>query len=323
MTIGKCLPALAALCLLLPASSSWAQDEEAKAADAKDASPATEGLEAVDPALEGGRMESTPDALEGVGITENLGGQIPLELVFRDENGAEVTLGDYVTGERPTIFMLVYYTCPMLCNLVMNGFVDALGSVPFTPGDEFEVVTVSIDPTETPTLARLKKQNYIRDYGKPQAAAGWHFLTGKEDQIRKLADAIGFGYKYDESRGEYAHSAAIYVTTPQGVLSRYLYGVLYQPKDIRFALLEASEGKIGGTIDRVLLFCYHYDASSGTYAPAAFRLMQVGGTLTVIILGTMLLVFWRKERRRKREQAGLSAGGSGGPSGGEAVTVSR
>ena len=308
---------------ILAATISWAQGEEAQERAATGASPATEGLEAVDPTLEGGRMESTPERLEGVGITENLGGQIPLDLVFRDENGEEVTLGDYVNGDRPTIFMLVYYTCPMLCNLVMNGYVEAHEGVPVTPGDDFEIVTVSIAPTETPTLARLKKQNYIRGYGKPQAASGWHFLTGRDDQIRALTDAIGFRYKYDENRGEYAHSAAIYVTTPEGVLSRYLYGILFPPKDIRFALLEASDGRIGNAFDRVLLFCYHYDATEGTYAPAAFRFMQLGGTFTVIVLGTMLLVFWRKERQRKVEQARLTSGAHDRNSGEEAVTLPR
>ncbi|OFV83461.1 MAG: hypothetical protein A2Y78_10400 [Acidobacteria bacterium RBG_13_68_16] len=245
------------------------------------------------------RQERLPKDLEGVGITEHPGVRLPLDLEFTDENGAPVRLGQYFSGDRPVILTLGYYRCPMLCTLVLNSLVDGLRDLPWTPGREFEIVTVSIDPTETPTLARLKKQNYLEEYARPGAAGGWHFLTGREENIRKLADAVGFGYRYVQERGEYAHSAAIFVATPDGRMARYLYGVVYQPKTVRLALTEAGQGKIGTTVDQLLLYCFHYDAQEGRYVVAASNIMRFGGATTALIVGLWLAVSWRRGARKK------------------------
>jgi protein SCO1/2 len=177
--------------------------------------------------------------------------------------------------------------------------VDGLKDLPWTPGREFEIVTVSIDPTETAALARLKKQNYLTDYGRPGAANGWHFLTGREENIRKLADAVGFGYRYVPERGEYAHSAAIFVVTPDGRMAKVLYGVMYQPKTIRLALTEAGQGKVGTTTDQLLLYCFHYDAQEGRYVLAASNLMRLGGATTALVVGLWLAVSWRRGAHKK------------------------
>ena len=257
---------------------------------------------AQDPDTTGGRAEPLPDELEGVGITEHLEEKLPLDLKFVDSSGEAVSLERYFDGEKPVLLNLVYYTCPMLCGLVLNGMVEALQEVSMTAGDEFRIVTVSIDPSETATLAKLKKQNYIKEYGRPEAAAGWHFLIGEEKNIRALADAVGFGYTYNEKRGEYVHSAAIFVCTPDGVLSRYLYGIQYDPRTLRLSLLEAAEGKIGSPLDKIILYCFHYDAAEGRYAPAAMNLMRAGGMMAVLTLGVVLAVLWRRDRGRQAEE---------------------
>ncbi|MFH1279605.1 MAG: SCO family protein [Candidatus Eisenbacteria bacterium] len=247
----------------------------------------------------GGRAEPLPDGLENVGIDEKAGGLIPLGLEFVDENGAPVRLGDYFAEGRPVILNLGYYTCPMLCGLVWSGLVEGMQGIDWTPGEEFAVVVVSIDPTETPTLAKLKKQNYIREYGRPEAAAGWHFLTGGEENIRALAGAVGFRYGYNEDRREYVHAAGLFVATPDGRLSRVLYGIRYEAKTLRLSLVEASEGKIGSAFDKILLFCYHYDAGEGKYAPAAMNIMRGGGAIALVVLGLALLSLWRRDAGRK------------------------
>jgi protein SCO1/2 len=245
------------------------------------------------------RTEPLPKDLEGVGITEHAGARLPLDLEFKDEDGKTVNLAQYFNGDRPVILTLGYYRCPMLCTLVLNSLVDGLKDLPWTPGQEFEIVTVSIDPTETPTLAKLKKQNYLEEYGRAGAAGGWHFLTGREESIRKLADAVGFGYRYVEERGQYAHPAAIFVVTPDGRMAKYLYGVLYQPKTLRLALAEAGQGKIGTTTDQLLLYCFHYDAQEGRYVLAATNIMRFGGATTAVVVGLWLAVSWRRGARRK------------------------
>jgi protein SCO1/2 len=245
------------------------------------------------------RREPLPKDLEGVGITEHPGAKLPLDVEFKDEDGGTVRLGRYFTGDRPVILTLGYYRCPMLCTLVLNSLVDGLRDLPWTPGREFEVVTVSIDPTETPTLARLKKQNYLEEYARPGAASGWHFLTGREENIRKLADAVGFGYRYVPERGQYAHAAAIFVATPDGRLAKVLYGVVYQPKTVRLALTEAGEGKVGTTADQLLLYCFHYDAQEGRYVLAAQNIMRFGGASTALIVGLWLAVSWRRGTHKK------------------------
>lgn len=245
------------------------------------------------------RKEPLPTDLEGVGITEHLGAKLPLDLEFRDEDGATVRLGRYFNGQRPVILTLGYYRCPMLCTLVLNSLVDGLKDLPWTPGREFEIVTVSIDPTETPTLAKLKKQNYLEEYARPGAAVGWHFLTGREENIRKLADTVGFRYRYIEERSQYAHAAAIFVVTPDGRMAKVLYGVVYQPKTVRLALTEAGEGKIGTTADQLLLYCFHYDAQEGRYVLAATNLMRFGGATTALVVGLWLAASWRRGAHKK------------------------
>jgi protein SCO1/2 len=246
----------------------------------------------------GGRAEPLPKDLENVGITERPNEQLPLDLLFTDESGEAARLGDFF-GERPVLLNLGYYTCPMLCGLVLNGVIEALKTIDWTPGKEFAIVTVSIDPSETSTLARLKKENTIQEYGRAEAAKGWHFLVGEEEEIRALTDAAGFRYAYDDERGEYIHAAVIIVCTPDGRLSRYLYGVLFDSQTLRLSLLEASEGKIGSPLDRILLYCYHYDAARGRYAPAALNIMRAGGAIAVVILGITLAALWRRDAGRR------------------------
>jgi protein SCO1/2 len=245
------------------------------------------------------RKEPLPRELEGIGITEHPGARLPLDLEFTDEDGKPVRLAQYFAGTRPVILTLGYYRCPMLCTLVLNSLVDGIRDLAWTPGREFEIVTVSIDPLETPTLARLKKQNYLEEYARPGAAQGWHFLTGREENIKKLADAVGFGYRYVEERQQYAHPAAIFVVTPDGRMARYLYGVVYQPKTVRLALTEAGQGKIGTTADRLLLYCFHYDAQEGRYVLAATNIMRFGGATTALVVGLWLVTSWRRGARKK------------------------
>jgi len=245
------------------------------------------------------RTEPAPKGLEGVGLTDRLDNQVPLELAFTDENGRPVTLRDFFRPGRPVILTLNYYRCPMLCTLVLNGLVNSLKGLTLEPGRDFEIVTVSIDPLETPALAREKKQSYLEDLGKPGVGDGWRFLTGREEAIKPLAAAVGFGFRYVEEDKQYAHPAAIFVITPQGKVSRTLAGVEFEPKTLRLSLVEASRGGIGTPIDQFVLFCFHYDASAGRYAPVAMRLMQVGGALTAAILAIALSFLWVREKRRK------------------------
>jgi len=246
-----------------------------------------------------GRIEAAPEGLADADVTEKLDAQIPLDLTFVDEDGMEVALGDYFHPDRPVVLNLGYYACPMLCGLVLNAMVDGMKDLEWTPGQEFELISVSIDEREGPRLASLKKQSYLQSYGRPSAASGWHFLTGAADQSRALADAVGFGYVYNEKRQEWMHPAALFVLTPDGRVARYLYGVGFDAQTLRLSLVEASEGKIGGSMDKVLLFCFQYDSSVGRYGPAARRLMSVAGYVTVAVLGLWLIRYYRRERRRK------------------------
>ncbi len=246
------------------------------------------------------RTEPLPEELEGIGITEKLGEQLPLDAKFLDDAGREVTLGRYFSGQKPVVLNLGYYGCPMLCGLVTNGLMEALSGMDWTPGQEFEIVTLSFDPKESQTLAALKKHNYIEQLGRPEAAAGWHFLVGRQTQIQRVTEAVGFAYRWNERLGQYSHAAALIVCTPDGRVSRYLYGILFDPQTLRLSLVEAAEGKVGSTLDKVLLFCFQYDASAGRYAPAARNLMQAGGIATVLALGGVMTGFWRREKRRRR-----------------------
>ena len=235
-----------------------------------------------------------PDLLQDVGIDQKLGQPIPLDLVFRDEHGNPVQLGQYF-GEKPVILSLVYYNCPMLCTQVLNGLESSLKLIPMDIGKQFKVVTVSVDPTERPVLAEAKQALYTGLYGRPDAAEGWHFLTGDEQQIKRLANAVGFRYAYDPASKQFAHASAIMVLTPQGHISRYFYGIQFASRDLRLGLVEASEGTIGTPVDQVLLFCYHYDASTGKYGLLISRLIQAAAAATVLAIAGLVLVLYRKE----------------------------
>jgi protein SCO1/2 len=240
-----------------------------------------------------------PSELKEIGVTEHLGNSVSIsEFTFRDEDGKSVHLSDYFHKKRPVILTLVYYQCPNLCNFQLNGLVHSLRNLDWTAGDQFEIVSVSIHPKEGPELATGKKAAYLKAYERPKAAAGWHFLTGDESQSKKLASELGFGYRYDEQEKQYAHSAAIFVLTPEGKISRYLYGIEFPNKDLRLALLEASNGMIGTVVDRLLLFCYRYDPQTRKYSVYLTKLMQAGCGSTVVIFGGYLAIFWRRQRRK-------------------------
>jgi protein SCO1/2 len=234
--------------------------------------------------------------LAEVGIDQRLDEQVPLDLEFRDETGAPVEIGRFF-GERPVVLALVYYECPMLCTLVLNGLLSALRTLSFDVGKEFEVVTVSFDPDEKPALAAAKKENVLASYRRAGAERGWHFLTGDAASIERLARAVGFRYRYDAASGEFAHAAAIMVLTPAGRIARYFYGVEYAPRDLRLGLIEAAAGRIGGAVDQVLLYCYQYDPTTGRYGAAVMNLVRAGGLATVLGLGAFMLVMWRRDAR--------------------------
>jgi len=244
-----------------------------------------------------------PKVFKDVGIDQRLNEQLPLDLVFKDENGADVKLGDYF-GKKPVVLSLVYYQCPMLCNQVLNGMVTAFRVMNFKAGQEFDVVTVSFDPRETAALAAAKKNtyvNYLPADRRVGAASGWHFLTGDEASIKRLTEAVGFRYHWDEATNQFAHASAIYVATPEGRLARYMYGVEYAPRDLRLGLIEAADNKIGSPVDQLLLYCYHYDPATGKYGARIMRVMQVGGVVT--LFGIVALLFTL--RRRSNAQSDL------------------
>ena len=237
--------------------------------------------------------------LKEVGVDQKLNDSIPLNLTFRDEHGNPVELAQYF-GSKPVILSLVYYNCPMLCTQVLNGLDRSLQLIPMEIGKDFNVVTVSIDPTERPVLAEAKQVMYAGMYGRPGAVQGWHFLTGDEPQIKQLADSVGFRYAYDPDSKQYAHASAIMLLTPEGKISRYFYGITYPARDLRLGLDEASEGKIGSPVDQVLLFCYHYDPHTGKYGLIVSRVIQISGLLTILIGGIFLIVLFRGENRTLR-----------------------
>jgi protein SCO1 len=243
--------------------------------------------------------ETPPPMLEEVAFEQRLDAQLPLDTVFRDESGAAVRLGDYF-GDKPVILSLVYYDCPMLCTIVLNGLTQSLNAVSFDIGNQFRVVTVSFDPEDTPEMAAAKKQAYVQRYGRTGAADGWHFLTGDEASIRELTDAVGFRYAYDARTGEYAHASGIMVATPEGRLARYFYGVDYPSRDVRLGLIEASQNRIGNPVDQVLLYCFEYDPTTGGYGLVILRLIRLGGIVTVALLGSFVIVMLRRDRRQDR-----------------------
>jgi protein SCO1/2 len=249
--------------------------------------------------LAGGAAAQPRDVLREIGFDQRLGAALPLDATFRDEAGQAVPLGRYF-GSRPVVLSLVYYDCPMLCTLSLNGLVSALDVLPFAPGRDFELVTVSFAPAETPALAAAKKAAYLRRYQRPGAAAGWHFLTGEAEPIRRLTEAVGFRYAWDAETRQYAHAAGVVVATPDGRIARYLYGIEYAPKDLRLAVVESSQGHVGSVVDQALLFCYRYDPVRGRYGATVIGLVRAGGLLTVLGLGSFVLTMLRRERRAAR-----------------------
>ena len=257
--------------------------------------------------------DGVPKELEGIDIIEKPDGRLPLEAKFVDDQGREVRLGDYFTGERPIVLQLGYNKCPMLCNLVLNGAFDGLKGIDWVPGEHYEILSVSIDPTETATLARAKKESYLAEFERPGAGKGVHFLTGAELMSRAVADSVGFSFRLQEN-GDYSHAAVIMLITPDGRVSRYMYGTRFEPKDLRMALIEAGEGRIGTTLERFILWCHMYDPNARGYVLQARRVMSIGGAVTVVVLAIGLGLFWRAEIRKNRTKT-MTTGGS------EAATV--
>ncbi len=242
-------------------------------------------------------VTGVPADLEGVSIDPPLGAQVPLDLPFVDETGEPVTLADYASGEQPVLLVLAYFECPMLCTLVMNGTVRALQSTPLLPGRDFQLVLVSFDPQETPALAGPKKRSYLWSYDKDSQATadGWHFLTGSQQSIQALTDAVGFHYRWVEERKEFAHGSGIFFLTPTGVLSRFLGGIAFDSLDVRLALLEAAQGQVGTRVEQLILYCYHYDPSTGRYAPAAAQIMSAASGFSLLLLLGFLGYWWRRD----------------------------
>jgi protein SCO1 len=235
--------------------------------------------------------------LKDVSIDQRIGEELPLDVTFHDETGRDVRLGEFFHG-RPVVLALAYYDCPMLCTQVLNGMTGSLKTLSFDAGKDFDVVVVSIDPRDSYQMAAAKKETYLRDYGRPHSAAGWHFLTGAETSIKPLAAALGFHYAYDSTLQQYAHGAAIYVITPKGIVSRYLLGIDFPPRDLRLALVEASNNRLGTAVDQVLLLCYHYDPSTGRYSMAVLNSIRVGFILTVGAFLTFVFVSLKRESAR-------------------------
>ena len=244
-----------------------------------------------DPAMPSGQ---TPGALAGVAFEQRLNEQLPLDAEFKDESGRTVKLGDYY-GRKPVVLAFVYYECPMLCTQVLNGLESALRVLNETIGKEFDVVTISFDPKETPVLAAGKKKAYLERYKRPEAAQGWHFLTGDQRSIDAVTQAAGFRYAWDEASHQFAHASGVVVTTPAGKVSRYFFGIDYSPRDIKFALIESSNERIGTLADQLLLYCYHYDPATGNYGFVAMRAVRIGGAVTILALVGFVFASLRRD----------------------------
>lgn len=244
------------------------------------------------------RRGELPPILRSVGITQRLGAQVPLGATFIDEEGKTVSLSSYF-GKQPVVLILAYYRCPMLCSEVLSGAAAALKNVGFKIGKQFEVLTVSFDPRDTPGIATAKKQTYIKDYGDPTAATGWHFLTGQKAQIDSLADAVGFRYSYDPKTGQYAHAAGLVVISPKGKVAQYFYGVEFPSRDLHLALVQSSAEKIGSLADEITLYCCKYDIGTGRYQAVVARVLQIVGAFTILIVGGGLLLFFRLDRKNR------------------------
>ena len=249
-----------------------------------------------------GLKNSKPVVLNKIGIDEKLGDKIDLSLKFTDDKGNEVALGDYFTTHKPVLLMLIYYSCPTLCNTHLNSLMDTFRKSDMVIGDDYEFIAISIDPDESHKLAAAKKDSYIKEYGKPETRNGWHFLTGNEENIATIADQVGFKFAWDHQQRQWAHAAAAYALTPKGVLSYYHYGISIDPKVLRLSLVEASENKIGNVLDRLVLFCLQYDPDKKTYAFYAYNIMRVGAILTALFLIFFLFRFWRKESKKNKKE---------------------
>jgi protein SCO1/2 len=249
-----------------------------------------------------GQVNIAPKELEGIDVLEKLDNSLPLEARFLDDSGRAVTLGQYFTGKKPVLLQIGYNKCPMLCNLVLNGAFDGLKGVDWNPGKEYEVISVSVDPTEAPALAKAKKESYLAEFERPGAGIGVHFLTGDELMSKAVADSVGFQFRLQEN-GDYSHAAVLILVKPDGKVSRYMYGTKFEPKDLRFALLEASEGRIGSTLDKFILWCHMYDPSARGYVLQARRVMSLGGAVTLVVLAAGLGLFWRAELKKKKDAA--------------------
>ena len=241
--------------------------------------------------------------LENVTFKQRLNTQLPLDVHFKDESGRDVTLGQYFDGNRPVVLAFVYYSCPMLCTQVMNGVSRAVKVLPFTPGEDFDVVFISFDPRDKPETAFAKKTALMNYWAMQNQSAAWHFLTGEELQIRQVTSAAGFFYMWDEKSQQYAHLSGLLVLTPDGRMSRYFYGIEYSPKELRLALFESGQGHIGSLVDELLLYCYHYDPASGRYGAVVMNLVRLGGVLTVVAIAGFILLMRRQEQQQMKGHA--------------------
>lgn len=244
-----------------------------------------------------------PQELDGVGIDEQLGHQLDLSLPLRDEAGKSVTLGSFFDGKRPVIVSPVYFACPGLCNFHLNGLTEALKDVDMSAGTKFQVLAISFDPKETPELATKKKETYMKLYSRHGTEVGWHFLTGDEASVTKMMGSVGFKYHWDDKEKQWAHTSSAIVASPTGTITRYLPGIVFDPKNLRLAILEAGEGKVGSFVDQLVLYCFHYNPSQSKYTVYAFNIMKLGGALTMLVLGLWLLPHWIRSRRRMRGEA--------------------
>lgn len=254
-----------------------------------------------DPTAEASQTNGLPPVLKTVGIEQKLGATLPLDTELKDEDGKVVKFSEYFKSGRPVIVTFVYFDCPMLCNQVLNGLTGSLKGMSFDAGKEFDVVAISFDAREydNPTLAKNKKVSYMERYNRAGTEKGWHFLTGTQTSIDAITSAAGFTYKWDEKSNQFAHAAAVMVASPEGKLTRYFYGIDYSPKDLKFGIMESAENKVGNPAEKLLLYCYHYDPSTGKYGLAILRVMRLAGIATLIGMGVMGFVFWRRNKRRE------------------------
>lgn len=292
LTCGRFLPAMGAAAIVVMGAVGGVEVPAAQVTSPSDFRPTD---------AEKGENE-LPNRLQGrVGITERLGEQAPLDVTLQNEQGDDVQLSRYVNGDVPVQLVFVYHRCPMLCSLILDGQQDAIDQSNFTIGKDYEALAISFDPRDTPTIADSVKRARLEALGDSNAAEGWHFLTGSEEEVRRLADAVGFGYAWDPTTNQFAHAAAAIFLTPSGVVSRYLYGVQYDPRDVRLAIVEAGEGKVGTTLDRILLTCYKFDPDARSYSLVATQVLKYAAAFLLLVLGGLFIVMRRVEKKRKAE----------------------